>query len=689
MKFRILSSKIQIPELQKDLLIRQHLLENIDQTQEKMLIFHSTAGYGKTVLMCQYIQQFQCLGVWYHLDEMDNHLETFFQYLIAAFRQIWPEFDVDICHNASTSDEKEYYQQVSLELLIGINQYLKHAACLDHKVILVLDNFQKITNRLILTFIQLLVSTTWEELKIFLSIKGNLPNFTTRYLLQEKVKILEMDELAFDKKETITVLEQMLCRHIPMELGNHIYEKIEGWPAGTIFVAQYLRRTQIFQDDINWEVIGRESFLYEYLEKEVYEKLPVDLQHFLTESAVLDEISAHLCKEILCVTDACRMLDDLWQKRVFLVHADREQGTYRYQAIFRMFLLRYVGYKRRVQILQHAFTYYSHHQQISKAMWYCLQSENWAQLLDYVLQFGENLVASGQMAILQSSIMALTTQRTVTLTEEQQKTLGEIQIQMHHETCAWMPLSMEVHFFGTFRVLVGEETKYELSWRTKKTAELFACLAERRGKAVSRNDLLKVLWPDGYPNNAVAMLHNMLYSIRKQLIPFGQHERIQYIHKEYSMQMEGIVCDLYEIQPLCQAVEQKDMETLQANQEYFSQYWGGFLEGIENEWCQAQKYYYERCFLNGCLLLGEDYLEKRLLANAEKFFMTGLEVDPYSETLALGMIRCYADRKEWRTCKKFYEHFCQKYQKELGILPGPQLKHTYEQYRYGSSKSYL
>lgn len=171
----------------------------------------------------------------------------------------------------------------------------------------------------------------------------------------------------------------------------------------------------------------------------------------------------------------------------------------------------------------------------------------------------------------------------------------------------------------------------------------------------------------------------MLYSIRKELAPFGQNERIQYINKEYFMEMEGISCDLHDIQALCQAVEKKDIPALEQHQEHFMQYWGAYLEGIDNEWCQAQKYYYERCFLNGCLLLGRYLMEQRHFAQAKAVFTAGLEVDIYSEPLAVGLMHCYAEGQERKECKRFYENFCKLYQNDLGIAPSDNVKQVYEQ----------
>lgn len=678
MKFQILHSKIQIPELKKSLIIRESLLKDIDKAQEKMLIFHGTVGYGKTVLMCQYIRLYEYPCVWYHLDEMDNDIYTFWEYLIAGFQKIWPKFDVEIERDPAGMEEKIHRHQIQLEIIHQINQYLDNNTYVARKMVLVLDDFQQIYNKQIISFIHLLLEATSQYLNLFVATKSSLPDFTASCLLHENVKILEIEDLAFTPHEVLCVLEKVMSKSVSSAVAERVYHEVEGWPAGTMFLAQYLRQVHCEIENINWERVGNEAFIQDYLMNELYIKLPYDIQQFLVQSAVLDEISVGLCNYALNITNARSNLDYLLQEDLFILRINKGSGYYRYHSMFRAFLKKHVDHYKRLEILDRAASYYLRNQHIGRCLECYLQSENWSQLLSCVLQYGAALAQEGQTTVLQQCMTALQEQKLVPVTMEQQNQLDAMRqylepLQQIHEA----PM-MYIYFFGTFRVLLGSEN-HPVSWRTKKTAELFACLAERHGKPICRNDLLKLLWPDGYPNNAVAMLHNMLYSIRKELAMFEQNERIQYVNKEYSLDMEGIFCDLYEIQSLCQAVEQKDITVLKDHQQCFTQYWGNYLEGIDNDWCQQQKYYYERNFLSGCLLLGQYLMEQNQPAQAKIFFVAGLEVDSYSEPLAIGLIRCYAEEQERKECKRFYEHFCKLYQNDLGIMPGDGVKAVYEQ----------
>lgn len=65
---RLLESKVQIPDVQKNFQTRETLLGELCQEKARILVFHATIGYGKTVLMSQYGRLEGHVCAWYHLD---------------------------------------------------------------------------------------------------------------------------------------------------------------------------------------------------------------------------------------------------------------------------------------------------------------------------------------------------------------------------------------------------------------------------------------------------------------------------------------------------------------------------------------------------------------------------------------------------------------------------------------------
>lgn len=238
---------------------------------------------------------------------------------------------------------------------------------------------------------------------------------------------------------------------------------------------------------------------------------------------------------------------------------------------------------------------------------------------------------------------------------------------------------LEVSCFGTFRVRIIGSGR-EISWRTKKSMELFAYLVSLEGKPVERRVLLKLLWGDDAPDNAVAMLHNIIYSIRKELSEEpGLEGLIQYKNHQYFMDMSRIKCDLLKIKEICKWVELGKTELLLDIKDCFTQFWGTYLEEIDSMWCMSQRVYFERSFGKVCRLLAEHYKLQKDYETEERFWNAYLEADCYSEDALAGLLDCYARMGAYGRIKQLYESARRMFKEELGIDLNPELIKTYEQ----------
>lgn len=269
------------------------------------------------------------------------------------------------------------------------------------------------------------------------------------------------------------------------------------------------------------------------------------------------------------------------------------------------------------------------------------------------------------------------------LQEEEKKVLAQIQKEKETEQSQRNSAKIAVKMFGTFAVTVLEDGK-ELSWRTRKACELFAYLLQLDGKAVDRKTLLSELWQENIPNNAVAMLHNMFYNIRKELSYYNLEYLIQYKNKKYSMDISVIRSDLSEIRWLAELVEKKDMEKLIEQRKLFDTFWGVYLKDMDNAWLRSQQGYYEKIFERGCVLLGTALLERGQYEEASRYFKNALKISSFSEKIVGHLIHCYAQMGEYNLVKRQYEEFRTLLRKELNIEPGEELKRIY--YTYISKK---
>src|SRR5580765_3651119 len=88
---RILRMKLTRPQLGSDLVSRPRLLEqlNLGLTQPFILV-SAPAGFGKTTLICNWLQSNPLPAAWLSLDDSDSDLVVFCNYLIAAIQTVFP-----------------------------------------------------------------------------------------------------------------------------------------------------------------------------------------------------------------------------------------------------------------------------------------------------------------------------------------------------------------------------------------------------------------------------------------------------------------------------------------------------------------------------------------------------------------------------------------------------------------------
>jgi LuxR family maltose regulon positive regulatory protein len=88
----MLLTKLHIPPLGSNIVHRPHLIEKLDSgLSRKLILVSAPAGFGKTTLICDWIDQTQVPAAWVSLDRRDNEPSEFLRYLIAGLQTIDPD----------------------------------------------------------------------------------------------------------------------------------------------------------------------------------------------------------------------------------------------------------------------------------------------------------------------------------------------------------------------------------------------------------------------------------------------------------------------------------------------------------------------------------------------------------------------------------------------------------------------
>ena len=84
----LITTKLHRPPVDRIHVHRPQLLERLDQRRSRALTLVSTpAGYGKSVLIQDWLNSCDIPGAWVSLDKNDNDLRMFTAYFVAAANQ--------------------------------------------------------------------------------------------------------------------------------------------------------------------------------------------------------------------------------------------------------------------------------------------------------------------------------------------------------------------------------------------------------------------------------------------------------------------------------------------------------------------------------------------------------------------------------------------------------------------------
>src|SRR5439155_13183565 len=91
--FPIHVSKVQRPALPDETLARDRLLDWLHaKIHHRLVLVTAEAGYGKTTLLADFARRTRLRTLWYRLDESDRDWVTVLHYLVAAGREVDPDF---------------------------------------------------------------------------------------------------------------------------------------------------------------------------------------------------------------------------------------------------------------------------------------------------------------------------------------------------------------------------------------------------------------------------------------------------------------------------------------------------------------------------------------------------------------------------------------------------------------------
>ena len=319
-------TKFKIPPLRAKSVLRPRLLEKLNRGLESRLILISApAGFGKTTLLVQWLQNLAWPALWIALEEADDDPIRFFTAWITCLQQAIPSYCEDVLQILLTA------QLPPADLLAA--EFINPLTQLNQSMIIVLDDFQHIQNQTILRFLQDLIAYQPNEFHLAILSREDPPLPLARLRSQNALVEIRTSDLRFETPESGQLLNDLLNIDLEPLVIQALTERTEGWAAGLQLAALSLQDNPqpkaLIQD-----LTGGTRFILNYLAEEVLNKQPPEIQDFLLKTSLLSTLSAERCNVLTGRQDSADLLEKLDKSNLFIQPLDEQFRFYRYHALF-------------------------------------------------------------------------------------------------------------------------------------------------------------------------------------------------------------------------------------------------------------------------------------------------------------------------------------------------------------------
>ena len=331
----LLATKLNVPGQRPDLVPRPRLAQRLDEGRGLVLVC-APAGYGKTVLLAEWVRRGRQPAAWLSLDAGDNDPARFWRHTVAALDRVRPGISERMAPLLGPPAPSSFEPLVTAL----INEVAGQPDA-DEALLLALDDYHVISSQLVHDSLGFLIGHRPPGLVLALTSRSDPPLALARLRARGQLTELRAAELRFTPGEAAALLQQVAAAPggarpggpLPDAVAAALAARTEGWAAG-LQLAGLSLRGQADAAGFVAAFTGSHRYVLDYLAEEVLEHQSEQVRRFLLETSVLESLSGELCDAVTGRPGSQALLEQVERAGLFVVPLDEVRGWWRYHHLF-------------------------------------------------------------------------------------------------------------------------------------------------------------------------------------------------------------------------------------------------------------------------------------------------------------------------------------------------------------------
>jgi LuxR family maltose regulon positive regulatory protein len=366
------------------------------------------AGFGKTTLVSEWIQQLDIPTAWLSLDADDDDLHRFLTYFVTALQHIAPDIGVE------AQDVLNTPPPLAAERLL--TSLINDISALRSQFVCVLDDYQFIQHDAIHRACTMVIEQLPPAMHLVIITRTDPPLPIHRLRVRQRMTEIRAADLRFSVQDTTAFLNDLMELNLSIDDATVLSSRTEGWITGLHLAALSLQRQQDRHDFVTM-FAGDDRYIADYLLNEVLAQQPAAIQHFLLATCILERFCSSLCDAVvgtarsepqpdsplyltdqswspepaLASEDNQALLEYLERSNLFIVPLDNRQEWYRYHHLFADLLqkrLYRIDQRWVAELHRRAAAWYQQHNLVDEALRHLLAAREFTKAALFIQQQG-------------------------------------------------------------------------------------------------------------------------------------------------------------------------------------------------------------------------------------------------------------------------------------------------------------